>query len=430
MATRTWTGNAKAVAQVTEWVIDGTWAAADKFTMKINGKSETVSATSATISTVTGEIATALNESVVNEFAAITWTSTSTKVVATADIEGVPFVAEARAFETDGTTPGVNHTVDGANTLQAGTASTTATGPNFADNIENWSSSTLPVDADTVVFEKSTIDCLYGLAQSAVTPAEIHFKASFTGKIGLARYDDAGDYEYRERYLNYGVSGDGTNIKVYVGQGEGVGSSRINYSATTSQATVTVVNTGEPLSGEQAFNFKGTHSSNVVTVNKGRVGLAPWDGEAATVATLKIGYIGNALYDSTVFGGDTVTLTTVDMSGGKLISQTAITTLTMTDGSAIHLENAITTATILGGSLSYQSDSAVTNLTVGSEGSFDCRGDLRARTVTNITMYPGSSFHDPFGTVTATNGYDLVQCAIPEVTLNVVKNKTWTPTSI
>ena len=430
MATRTWTGNAKAVAQVTEWVIDGTWAADDKVTFKINGKTETVTATSATISTVTSEVADALNVSTVNEFASITWSSTATKVVATADTAGVPFTAEARAFENNGTTPGVNHTVDGANTYQTGTTSTAATGPNFADNAENWSSSTLPVDDDTVVFEKSSVDCLYGLSQSAVTPAEIHFKASFTGRIGLSRYDASGDYEYRERYLNYGVSGDSTNIKVYVGQGEGAGSSRINYCSGSSQTTVTVVDTGEPPSGEQSFNFKGTHASNVLTVNKGRVGVSPWDGEAATVATLKIGYIGNVLYDSTVFCGDAVSLTTVDMSGGKLITQTAITTLTMTQGSADHLENSITTATILGGTLSYQSDSTLTNLTVGPEGTFDCTGDLRSRTVTNITMYAGARFLDTFGTVTPSNGYDLVQCSIPNVTLDVAKNKTWTPSSI
>lgn len=430
MATRTWTGNAKPVAQVTEWVIDGTWAADDKITFKINGKTETVTATSATISTVTSEIADALNELTLNEFAALTWSSTATKVVATADTEGVPYTIEARAFENDGTTPGVNHTVDGANTYQSGTTTTAATGPNFADNAENWSSSTLPVDGDTVVFEKSSVDCLYGLSQSAVTPAEIHFKASFVGRVGLSRYDGNGDYEYRERYLNYGNSGDATNIKVYVGQGEGIGSSRINYCSGSSQATVTVVDTGEPPTGDQAFNFKGTHSSNVVTVNKGRVGIAPWDGESTTLDTLKIGYIQNVLYDSTVFCGDSVSLTTVDQSGGKLITQTAITTLTMTQGTAEHLENSITTATVLGGELSYQSDSTLTSLTVGSEGTFDCTGDLRSRTVTNITMYSGARFLDSFGTVTATNGYDLVQCSLPNVTLDVAKNKTWTPSSI
>lgn len=156
MATRTWTGNALPVAQITEWVIDGTWAAGDKFTMTINSKDVTVAGTSATISTVASEIATALGESTINEFQSISWTSTSTKVVATALEAGVPFTASARAYESDGTTPGVNHTVDGANSAQAGTTSTAATGPNFADNVDNWTSQTLPVDDDTVVLKTAT----------------------------------------------------------------------------------------------------------------------------------------------------------------------------------------------------------------------------------------------------------------------------------
>ena len=280
------------------------------------------------------------------------------------------------------------------------------------------------------MFENSRIDCLYGLANSAVTPAEIHFKASYTGHVGLPAYDSSGDYQYRDRYLQHGVAGDGTNIKVFVGHGEGAGSKRINLDVGYSQSTVTVVNTAEPLVGEQAFNFKGEHASNVLTVNKGRVGIASWDGGATTVATLKIGYNTNEAFDSTVFSGDAVALTTVDMAGGKLISQSAITTLTMTAGSAEHLDGAMTTAVVLGGSLSYQSDSTLTNLTVGSGATFSAREDLRTRTITNIYMYSGSSFLDPFGTVTATNGYDLIQTSIQDVVLNTAKNKTWTPSSI
>tara|TARA_R100000808_G_C2152927_1_gene162715 strand:- start:5145 stop:5960 length:816 start_codon:yes stop_codon:yes gene_type:complete len=271
---------------------------------------------------------------------------------------------------------------------------------------------------------------MFGLDNSAVTPAEIHFKSSFTGQVGLPAYDTAGDYQYRDRYLQYGNSGDGVNIKVFVGHGEGNGSPRINLDVGSSQATVTVVNTAEPAAGEQSFNFKGTHSSNVITVNKGRVGIAPWDGEASTVATLKIGYSGNQAYDSTVFAGDAVTLGAVDMSGGRMISQSAITTLTMTSGETQHLDGAMTTAVVLGGTLSYQSDQTLTNLTIGSSGTFSAREDLRARTITNIYMYAGASFFDPFGTVTASNGYDLIQSSIPEVTLDTAKNKTWTPSSI
>tara|TARA_R100000664_G_scaffold34243_1_gene55663 strand:+ start:18473 stop:19765 length:1293 start_codon:yes stop_codon:yes gene_type:complete len=430
MATRTWTGNALPIAQITKWVIDGTWAAGDKFTMTINSKDVTVATTSATISTVASEIATALGESTVNEFQSISWTSTSTQVVGTALVAGVPFTASARAYESDGTTPGVNHTVDGANTDQAGTTSTAATGPNFADNADNWSAKTLPVDDDTIVFENSSVDVLYGLANSSVTPAEIHFKASYTGRVGLPAYDSAGDLQYRDRYLQYGVSGDSTNIKVFVGHGTGAGSSRINLDVGSSQATVTVVKTAEAPLGEQSFNFKGTHSSNVLTVNAGRVGIAAWDGEASTIATLKIGYNESVIFDATVFSGDAVTLGAVDMSGGTFIAQTNITTLTMTNGNATQLDGAIATAVILGGSLSYQTDSTLTNLTIGSTGVFSAREDLRSRTVTNIVMHAGAAFYDPFGTVTATNGYDLVQASIPEVILDTAKNKTWTPSTI
>jgi hypothetical protein len=292
----------------------------------------------------------------------------------------------------------------------------------------------LPVDTDTVVFSDSAVDVLYGLDLNGVTPAAIYIDSTYTGKIGLPVYNSAsgtGFHEYRDRYLKFCNSGDAANTAIYIGQGNGPGSGRINLDCGTGQTTILVQRTATSADTNQpAFKFKGTHASNSMTAQRGSVGIAFESGSSATVATLKVGYISNQLGDAVVECGTGATLTTVDVSGGALTTRSAVTTMTVTGGQVNHLAGAVTTATVEQGALYYQSTGTITNLKVGDGGNFDCRASMSARTVTNLELYSGAEYHDPAGTVTASNGFDFVRCTPAEVIWDVVPHRTWTPSSI
>lgn len=429
MATVVGKWDVRSVAQVTAWVFAGTWEATDIVTVTIGSKAVSTTTGSTVITTLLDTLVTALNAVTDNEFAEIIWSRSSTSLVGTAETAGKTFIATVSTTDVGGAADA--QTIDGA-TSSVGVDSTACTGPNFANVAGNYVGGSLPVDADTVIFADSEVDVLCGLDLNAVTPAAIYFDSSYTGNIGLPTYSETGNYyEYRTRYLAFGVAADATNMAVYVGHGPGNGSPRINFNAGTGQVTVNVANTANSInSNDPAFKFKGTHASNVFSVNKGSVGIASDPGSAAVIATLNVGYIDNPEGDSDVVCGIGTTLTTINVSGGSLLTRSAYTTLNMTGGVVSHMAGAITTINLDSGTFIQRSNGTITTLKVGSNGVFDCSHDMQARTVTNVELHAGATWRDPFGTVTVTNGFDFVRCSPSEVTWDVVPHRTWTPTGI
>jgi len=313
----------------------------------------------------------------------------------------------------------------------ANATTTSATGPNHFDNADNWSGGAVPVDSDDIVFENSDVDCKYGLSQTSVSPASTTVKMSYTGKIGLPRKNSNGYIEYRTTYLTIGDSGDGVTNTVEIGEGTGAGSGRLKISTNDSQTILNVLNTGQGAeSGIPALLWKGTHASNVANLQKGSVGIAFFDGESATLSDLNVNYVTNVTGDVQLRCGDGLTLTTVDMAGGQVTLESAATTINQYNGELTHRSGNITTLTIDGGTYFEEAANTTTTLLVGSDGVYDCRRNLKSRTITNISLHERSAFHDPFGTVTASNGYDFVRCTPGDVTFNVKPHQTWTPTSI
>jgi hypothetical protein len=422
MATVRWIGNALPVQQVTTITIAGTWATGDIATVTMNGKD--ISITIGTDATTTA-VALALQEAIsgtdqtgtgdhtfsvtngqtIPEFREVTATVASAVLTLTADtLVGKPFTVTTS--ETTASTDGV-----------VGTPSTTtaATGPHHFDNADNWSTGSVPVDADDIWFDSGSVSCLYALSQSSVTPSSINVTMGFTGSIGLPETNtDTSGYsyrEYRDTYLALGESGDATNISVNIGNGPGQGSGRIKIANGTSQATVNVRSTGQASeTGVPAFLWKGTAATNVFNITKGDAGIGFFADDAATVATLRVGYQTNQLGDSSVACGEGVTLTTVNVTGGELITRSAVTTANVNGGELTHAEGTLGTLNLDGGQCIYRSDGTMTTANVGSGGVLDFRQDMRARTVTNCNLYDGSSYYDPNGTVTHTNGIDLVRC--------------------
>lgn len=306
---------------------------------------------------------------------------------------------------------------------------TANSGPNDISVAANWSDETLPVAGDTVVFDQGSSPALYHLDQLATGLAAFYHYARFTGEIGLPeKNEEFGDayYEFRPQYLVV----DATVIDIGIGGGSGSGRMKIKgVSGTT--PTVNVYKTNTSLDeGIEALLLVLPNTSSVVNVNRGSVGIAIYPGETSTIPTLRVGFEANVAGDSTVRCGAGVTLTTVEQSGGRLVTNSAVTTLNMTDGEMVHLAGTFTTANIDQGAVRYNSSGTLTTANVGGKGILDFRQDLRARTVTNLALHKGAEYHDPHGTVTLTNGADFVRCQPADCVFEVKPNQTWTPSSI
>lgn len=305
---------------------------------------------------------------------------------------------------------------------------TANSGPNDISVAANWSGETLPVASDTVVVDQGDSPMLYHLDQLATGLAAFYHYSRYVGTIGLPEVNtDLGPYyEFRPQYLIV----DAPIIRI--GEGEGQGSGRIRIQGVVGTATTITVNgtaTTED-DGFPALRLVLPNTSTVLNVNKGDVGVAVYPGETSTVATARVGYVTNVAGDSTVLFGSGVTLTTLEVSGGKVTTNSALTTVNMTDGELVHEAGAVTTINIDAGAVRYKATETLTTVVVGSGGNLDLSQDMRPVTITNIALHEGSAYADPHGRATTTNGIDFVRCQPADVEFIVVPNKTWTPSSI
>ncbi len=192
MATIRWTGRAQAVAQSNLVTIGGAAANAQVYTLTINGKTVTYTATGTdTNATITTALLAALQLSTIPpEFQEISWAagSTTTTITGTARTPGKPFTCTTAAT--------------GTGTLVSSVLSLNS-GPNVIDLAANWSTGAVPVNGDDVVLEASNVSLLYDLGNlSSVTLASLTINASFTGAIGLpeTNTDSTAYLEYRAQY--------------------------------------------------------------------------------------------------------------------------------------------------------------------------------------------------------------------------------------
>lgn len=416
MATISWRGDAPAVAQVDTLTPGGTIEVGDKFIVTINGKSVSYSATGTTVASVCTGLAAALEASTIPEFEEIDWTDNTTNVLATAATPGKPFTLSVSTTESNG---------GAADAQTFGKSTTTASsGPNDVSIAANYSGNALPSNGDTLILEAGG-SLLYGLdALAAVTLAELRISDSFINPVGLPDInEDAGSdnsyAEYRPQYLQVGAT------LQNIGQVDrGGGSGRVKIDNGSVATTLNIFSTGASLDQNRgAVIWKGTDSTNVLNVMRGTVDVAPFPGEVATIATVRIGYRNNQASDSIVVLGTGVTLTTINISGGVLTTQSNVTTVNQTGGELIHAAGTLGTLNLDGGAVRYRSAGTLTTANIGSDGNLDFRQDMRTRTVTNCDLFERAELHDPFGTVTFTNGVDLNRCAPQDVTLDTPPHK-------
>lgn len=418
MATKRWTGNAAAVAQVTGYLFGGTWEATDIVNLTIGTKTVAVVTGSTVIATIIDTIVTAwaaLSSTVYPEFAEITASRSTSTLVLTANTAGKPFTVTVSTTETGGGAAD-DQTID-AGTTSTGTDSTASSGPNHWDTIGNWDTNTLPVDGDAVVIENSSISILYGISQAGIDLASLTIPASYTGFIGLPDYNADGSpyYEYRTRYLTLG-----TATLVTIGRGGGAGSGRLKLTLGTNASTVTCEGTGSPASGElYSLIITGSHASNVLNATKGVIGLATESATTAQFPVIRVGNQGSASTDVVLTCGAGCTLGAITQTGGVVTVESNVTTWTKTGGSSTVLAAAtIGTLTADGGTHFHRSSGTMTTATFRGQGTtLDCTQDLRGRTITNSTFTGGGNFQDPAKTITFANAFATDKISEPLLNL-------------
>lgn len=429
MTTQNWRGNAVAIED--EWTLTAanTWAGADTAVATINGKD--LSVVIGTGTTTTG-VATSVKEAW--ELTSGTAVATDTTAVVSPRGGGkggkMPEFSELTATVASavatvrGNTAGVPHTVSasettaGDGTLTANN-SVAATGPSFWSNSDNWTSA-VPVNSDTVNIDGTAlVDITYGLAQSGVTVTNLNITGGLrnTVKIGLPERNANGYDEYRATELAIGA----TNVEIDCNSG------RIKLNLGSVQTAIVVRRTGTSSeTGFAACQLRGTHASNTAEVLGGDVSFAATGGQTATLATL-------TQAGGTVLCGSGCTLTTISKTGGTLTTNSAATTVTNNGGTITLNAGAHTTINMNKGTLNYNSSGTITNLNclaTGEKPFIDFDGDTTAVTVTNCTITAGTRIRDSAQRVAWTNGIDLYGCSIEDVTLELGRHLTITPTGI
>jgi hypothetical protein len=396
MATVTWLGTARAVAQVNT-ITPASVGVGNTFTATINGKAVTVTATVATVANVTGLLTAAIALLTDPEWLEVSAVDSTTCVTLTANTPGVPFTQTSSA--SGGTATNV-------------TATTTASsGPNDWSTALNWSGGSVPVNSDDV-YINNNIAIYYGLAQSAVLLTSLTIGETFQSDIGLPLYNASGYSEYRKTRLEIGA----TTTTTYSGSG------RIRIDLGANVTTFNGYNTGSA-SDVAAFDIKGGASSYTLNLVKGSYAVSIEPGQTATLGTIRMGYLDNVAGDVTLILGSGCTTTTISQEGGDLTMYGGATTVTMLGGTLTTIgAGAFTTINLEGGTLYYRSTGTITTLNIGTNSTADFSQDTRARTVTNCTIQATGTMIDTAKTVTWTNPFTVNRCGLSEVTLDLGTN--------
>lgn len=393
MATRYFVGAAKAVAQVSTATPGGTIAATDVFTLTLNNKSLSFTATTTTVAHVVTGLYDLIVASTEPEWQEIEATDSVTTLTLTARTAGKPFTVTSSVDNVSG---------GGAPTLTDATP-TAASGPEFANVAANWSSATLPVDNDTIIIEGNH-NIRYGLDQSTVTPARIIIR-DFSGTIGLPPINEDGGYpEYRDQYMKYGATADGVTIDIDVMQNVTSGLIRINTN--DAQTVLNVYGTGTPRTPTlKALTWLGSHASNVVNFLSGSLGIATEATETATVATLRAG-AGDSLGVCDGEYGIGLSLTTFTVAGGIHNMYNDAATIFVNAGTLNLIDDADVTTSIRvrnQGVVNVNGNPTLTQVYGETGGQILLTQDLRGVTVTNMTINPGFTWDDRFGRGTYSN---------------------------
>lgn len=464
-----WLGGAQPVAQVTTIAVTGTWATNDTASVTCGTKTITVTiGSSVTTSDVASAVAAAINAAdattdLVNdetrnnggqefgEFRDVVASSSTSTLTLTSAVPGTPFTVT------------VSESTAGTGALGSPTEATPATGPNHANNADNWEGGNLPVTGDTLVFDSGGSSVLYGLAyfRDNTINHSLKINNDWSGQLGLPQYNQAGGYpEYRDRYWEQrGSSGFTVRVSpavrtnptvvgnLYIDfQGYNVDEISIlaNRGTLNTTATPSIYLAGG-LSGAPPTGYH-----DHVRIQAGGVYIDPPDANVTTNFVsndIVVGQQGANDSNCTVWIGDGVYLASTNSGAGATgwaITQYSgnVYCYASTDdgaGSTVAIEiyggtwHTLDTTTqddyvyhvYTGGTLSMENPDAKNIATVNLlGGTLDGTKATKDANVDVLAMYSGATLNDPAGNTL--DIIDLYGCGPADVTLNIPKGARYT----
>jgi len=409
MAVIKWKGGAQAVAQVTT-ITFSAYTSGQTYTVVINGKSVSYTAAASTAADVVSGLQAAIAASGGAEFSTMTASGTTTLIL-TGNNPGEPTTITASA------TGGITATV---------TATTAATGPNHFNNANNWIGGALPSAADDLVFEDSTYSVLYAL-EDTTNYGDITIDSTFTGEIGLPVQNATGYREYRPRFLKLG---DGTSsYALTVGLGTGRQPTRVLIDANAADVAAKIYNSGQGISDEMPIVIKNTGGASTLDVYSGKVHV---DADSSgSLTTLRITPADGGSNNVYVLIDETVAAGAITQTGGTLEVRGSASSIDASNNAQARFVLAAACPIIVvatGGTVYWESTAGVTtSINVHAGGTMDFARNVSTKTVAAAVLYAGGAIKDPSGIVTWTTGVDLLGCSIRDVTLDLGRNRTITP---
>lgn len=387
MSVRRWVGRAGEVAQVTE-LTPGSVSVGSTFTVTVNRKAVTFTATTTSVADAVAGIAAACGTSTYPEFSELTWEDSTAVVTVTGPDTGFPFTLTLAAGGT------------GTPTFTA-TTTVSPSGPNWFTVAANWMENAVPVTGDDVYFDEGPSCCL-GLDNNTVTLASLTVTPNFpeSSEIGLPRTNAAGYPEYRDQRLKVGA----TVVTIETS------ARRVRLDLDTDASTITVLDSGQPNDGDvAAVDLVGANAANALRVLKGDVAVAGLAGDTSTFASVRVAYRTQRDGDARVVLGAGLSLTAVEQTGGRVEMRCGCATYTKENGEAERFgAGAVTT---LYNRLGPFADAGTGTITTLHQGGAYTRVGLAALTVTNATLYGGGATRDPAGVITWTNAPQFNECS-------------------
>lgn len=453
-ATREWVARAADVPQIDSVDLGGTYSAGESISVAIGHSTLTVTAGSDT--TTLSVLATALKNAInaptidgslvgaekrnaagqlLGEFRdveAVIDPADNTIVLVRSKTAGVPFYDAA-----DSSAP---YTLSVAESSASGTITAAsvqvATGKHWWNAAKNWSGAAVPADGDDVVIAESGESILYGMPQTAdeFAPASLTIDQSFEAWLGLPLVNQDNNYrEYRPRFPD--VRDDGTNannLVITIGRGAGSGSPLLNLQSTmthaSSNATYHVYNTGLANTLLADYALTVMYDANGVgadlNISGGSVHLK--DVEVNDVTINQVQTVADVLFDvvEVVGGGGAIVV-----SGGTIAYRNAASmNLVVHDGTLTFVGAVPDTLAMYGGTAQVlnAAGGTIAELLVAGTGQFDLSRCTTPVTISECDLYKGATLLDPVKKGTYSDGVELNQCDLSDVTLRVGANRALT----
>lgn len=384
MARNEWRGDSQPVAQVRRYTLTGTPDAGDTVSLVVNLKEATYTlVTGDTLATAMAGLAAAWVAAVFPEAreANASYTTGDAFLDLTASTAGKPFTVTAAAT-------GV--------TLTA-TDVTASKGPSHVDDADNWTDGIPTADDNVIIAGGASL--LYGLGTLAGTTCDL--RASFENAIGLPKWNTAGYYEYRTRELTLNIA------TVYVGRGEGNGSSEL-YLKGVASAVWEVHKTGNRTNESiPALDIGATGNITTIKVSgPSDVGFLVQDESTARTVT-NVALAGD---EARLTWGRLATGTNFDMDSGTADVYGVFTNPTIGRGQYNQHEGGFTTMLAYAGIVRLSHTGTATTVTGKGRGDgsiepvFDCEQNSAPRTFTNSAFSGGACMWDANKSVTLDAG--------------------------